>query len=124
MQEGVAQLGYALPLPSWHWATEGAQDGSLLQLSAYGGRFAQKILCAPQYGRRCQIISGKSSTNVVKVARGAVLKHEEYECACAVYRGSRESTYIFHETSAELASWVEYINLDQLMSVGSTLAAS
>lgn len=60
----------------------------------------------------------------IGVARGTVLKHEEYECVCAVYRGSQESTYIFHETSAELASWVEYINLDQLMSVGSTLAVS
>jgi len=34
-------------------------------------------------------------TSNIGVARGTVLKHEEYECVCAVYRGSRESTYIF-----------------------------
>ena len=63
-------------------------------------------------------------TSKIGVARGTILKQEEYECVCAVYRGSSESTFIFQETSAELASWVEYINLDQLMSAGSKLAAS
>jgi hypothetical protein len=61
-------------------------------------------------------------TSNIGVARGTVLKQEEYECVCAVYRGSSESTYIFQETTEELQDWVEYINLDQLMSVGSKLA--
>ena len=61
-------------------------------------------------------------TSKLGVARGAVLKQEEYECVCAFYTGSQESTYIIHATTAELENWVQYINIDQLMAVSNKLA--
>ncbi|KAF8154303.1 hypothetical protein B0H34DRAFT_84498 [Crassisporium funariophilum] len=57
------------------------------------------------------------------VARGTILKQEEYECVCAYYRGNEETTFIFHETHQELESWVQFINIDQLMAVATKLAA-
>jgi len=57
------------------------------------------------------------------VARGTVLKQEEYECVCAYYRGTQETTFIFHGTAQELENWVQFINIDQLMAVATKLAA-
>ncbi|KAH9476920.1 4'-phosphopantetheinyl transferase pptA [Psilocybe cubensis] len=57
------------------------------------------------------------------VARGTILKQEEYECVCAYYRGTVETTFIFHQTPQELENWVQFINIDQLMAVASKLAA-
>jgi hypothetical protein len=62
-------------------------------------------------------------TTKLGVARGEVLKQEEYECVCAFYRGTPESTYIFQATAKELEHWVQYINIDQLMAVANKLAA-
>lgn len=62
-------------------------------------------------------------TTKLGVARGDVLKQEEYECVCAFFRGSAESTYIFQATPEELENWVQYINIDQLMAVASKLSA-
>jgi phosphopantetheinyl transferase (holo-ACP synthase) len=62
-------------------------------------------------------------TTKLGVARGEVLKQEEYECVCAFYRGTPESTYIFQTTAKELEHWVQYINIDQLMAVANKLAA-
>lgn len=57
------------------------------------------------------------------VARGTVLKQEEYECVCAYYRGTHKTTFIFHGTAQELENWVQFINIDQLMAVATKLAA-
>jgi len=62
-------------------------------------------------------------TTKLGVARGEVLKQEEYECVCAFYRGTLESTFIFQATAKELEHWVQYINIDQLMAVANKLAA-
>lgn len=62
-------------------------------------------------------------TTKLGVARGDVLKQEEYECVCAFYRGSEQSAYIFQATPEELENWVQYINIDQLMAVASKLSA-
>ncbi|PPR02583.1 hypothetical protein CVT24_002155 [Panaeolus cyanescens] len=57
------------------------------------------------------------------VARGTILKKEQYECVCAYFRGGSDVTYIFHETTQQLENWVQFINIDQLMAVSSKLAA-
>ncbi|CAA7262000.1 unnamed protein product [Cyclocybe aegerita] len=57
------------------------------------------------------------------VARGTQLKQEEYECVCAFYRGTPETTFLFHETPQLLENWVQFINIDQLMAVSNKLAA-
>jgi len=57
------------------------------------------------------------------VARGTILKQEDYECVCAYYRGGQETTFIFQETPQELENWVQFINIDQLMAVANKLAA-
>ncbi len=57
------------------------------------------------------------------VARGTKLKQEEYQCVCAFYRGTPESSFVFHETPQTLENWVQFINIDQLIAVSSKLAA-
>jgi phosphopantetheinyl transferase (holo-ACP synthase) len=57
------------------------------------------------------------------VARGTKLKQEEYQCVCAFYRGTQDTTFVFHDTPQTLESWVQFINIDQLMAVSAKLAA-
>jgi len=57
------------------------------------------------------------------VGRKEILKQEEYECVCAYYRGNQEVSFIFHETTQQLESWVQFINIDQLMAVAPKLSA-
>lgn len=57
------------------------------------------------------------------VARKDVLVSENYECAVAFFRGSPESTFIFFEHPRQLASWVQFINIDQMMKVVPKLTA-
>jgi len=57
------------------------------------------------------------------VARGPNLKQEEYQCVCAYYRGTPDTTFVFHDTPQALENWVQFINIDQLMAVSGKLAA-
>jgi len=57
------------------------------------------------------------------VARGTKLKQEEYQCVCAFYRGTPDSTFVFHNDPQMLESWVQFINIDQMMAVSTKLAA-
>ena len=57
------------------------------------------------------------------VARGTVLKLEEYQCVCAYYRGGDVTQLVFHDTPQLLENWVQFINIDQLMAVSGKLAA-
>ena len=57
------------------------------------------------------------------VARGTKLKQEEYQCVCAFYRGTPDSTFVFHDDPQLLESWVQFINIDQMMAVSTKLAA-
>ncbi|KAJ2931926.1 hypothetical protein H1R20_g5166, partial [Candolleomyces eurysporus] len=58
------------------------------------------------------------------VARGAQLVQEQYECVCAFYRGpSGETKFVWHQTPRELESWVQFINIDQMIKVIPKLTA-
>jgi 4'-phosphopantetheinyl transferase len=57
------------------------------------------------------------------VARGDVLVEEHYQCACAFFRGSRESSFIWHDNQKDLESWVQFINIDQMVKVIPKLTA-
>jgi 4'-phosphopantetheinyl transferase len=57
------------------------------------------------------------------VARGDVLVEEHYQCACAFFRGSQESTFIWHDNQKDLESWVQFINIDQMVKVVPKLTA-
>ncbi|EDR09468.1 uncharacterized protein LACBIDRAFT_293947 [Laccaria bicolor S238N-H82] len=57
------------------------------------------------------------------VARGTKLVQEQYECVCAFFRGSPESTFIWHDTPKQLESWVQFINIDQMVKVLPKLSA-
>ncbi|KAK6977937.1 hypothetical protein R3P38DRAFT_2580408 [Favolaschia claudopus] len=41
---------------------------------------------------------------------------EHYQCVCAFLRGG-ETTLVFHETHMELESWVQFIDIDQMIKV-------
>jgi 4'-phosphopantetheinyl transferase len=51
------------------------------------------------------------------VARKTMLVVEQYQCACAFFRGTMESTFVWYETAEELKSWVQFINIDQMVKV-------
>ncbi|KIM37904.1 hypothetical protein M413DRAFT_76579 [Hebeloma cylindrosporum] len=58
----------------------------------------------------------------IGVARGAVLKQEEYQCVCAFFTGSPESTFSFEE-ELDLEEWVSCINIDEIMAAVGKLDA-
>ncbi|TFK68763.1 hypothetical protein BDN72DRAFT_768833 [Pluteus cervinus] len=51
------------------------------------------------------------------VARGDQLVTEQYDCVCAFFRGSRDTTFIWDSQEKTLESWVQFINIDQMMKV-------
>ncbi|KAF7325902.1 hypothetical protein MKEN_00441000 [Mycena kentingensis (nom. inval.)] len=57
------------------------------------------------------------------VARKDTLYEEYYQCVCAFFRGTKESTFVWHETVAELENWVQFINIDQMVRVVPKLTA-
>lgn len=58
------------------------------------------------------------------VARSTQLVHEQYECVCAFYRGpNAETKFVWHQTPRELESWVQFINIDQMIKVIPKLTA-
>ncbi|KAF8882834.1 hypothetical protein BD779DRAFT_1541712 [Infundibulicybe gibba] len=52
-----------------------------------------------------------------------VLVEEDYQCACAFFRGTRESSFIWHKTTRDLDNWVQFINIDQMVKVIPKLTA-
>jgi 4'-phosphopantetheinyl transferase len=59
----------------------------------------------------------------VGVERKDTIVEESYQCACAFFRGSEESTFIWEENTKDLESWVQYLTLDQLLKVIPKLTA-
>jgi len=57
------------------------------------------------------------------VARGNELVQEFYECATAFFRNTPETKFIWHSTQKELESWVQFINIDQMIRVIPKLTA-
>ena len=56
------------------------------------------------------------------VARKDVLIEEQYQCVCAFFRGSMESKFIWYNNAKDVESWVQFINIDQMVKVTSRLA--
>lgn len=59
----------------------------------------------------------------IGVARGAHLVEETYQCVSAFFRGTIESTFIWDNQQATLESWVQFINIDQMIKVMPKLLA-
>jgi len=57
------------------------------------------------------------------VARRDLLVEEHYQCVCAFFRGTKESKFIWHESAKDLESWVQFINIDQMVKVIPKLTA-
>ncbi|KAF7343903.1 hypothetical protein MVEN_01679000 [Mycena venus] len=57
------------------------------------------------------------------VARRDVLVEEHYQCVCAFFRGTPDSKFIWHESAKDLESWVQFINIDQMVKVIPKLTA-
>lgn len=57
------------------------------------------------------------------VARGNKLVEEEYQCCCAFFRGCDELKFIWHESPKDLETWVQFINIDQMVKVIPKLTA-
>lgn len=51
------------------------------------------------------------------VARKEKLVTEQYHCACAFFRGTQDSRFIFFDSQEQLNKWVQFINIDQMMKV-------
>jgi 4'-phosphopantetheinyl transferase len=57
------------------------------------------------------------------VARRDLLVEEHYQCVCAFFRGTKESTFVWHDSAKDLESWVQFINIDQMVKVIPKLTA-
>lgn len=57
------------------------------------------------------------------VARRDQIVNEHYQCVTAFFRGYKESRFIWYESSKELESWVQFINIDQMLKVIPKLTA-
>jgi len=57
------------------------------------------------------------------VARGDELVQEYYECATAFFRNTQDTKFLWHSTQKELESWVQFINIDQMIKVAPKLTA-
>ncbi|KAJ7759468.1 hypothetical protein B0H14DRAFT_384577 [Mycena olivaceomarginata] len=57
------------------------------------------------------------------VARKDVLVEEHYQCVCAFFRGAKDSTFMWHKSAKDLESWVQFINVDQMVNVIPKLTA-
>jgi len=57
------------------------------------------------------------------VARGEDLVQEYYECATAFFRNTPDTKFLWHSTQKELESWVQFINIDQMIKVTPKLTA-
>jgi len=57
------------------------------------------------------------------VARRDTLVEENYQCACAFFRGTKESTFIWNDSTKDLETWVQFINIDQMVKVIPKLTA-
>lgn len=57
------------------------------------------------------------------VARSGRLVEESYQCACAFFRGSKESKFVWHDNQKDLETWVQFINIDQMVKVIPKLTA-
>lgn len=59
-------------------------------------------------------------TTVVRDANGS--SEEKYQCACAFFRGWPESKFIWQREPKSLETWVQFLNMDQLITVLPKLA--
>lgn len=59
----------------------------------------------------------------IGVARGDNLVEEKYICVCAFFRGAKESTFMWEDTKRKLESWVQFVDIDQMIKVIPKLAA-
>lgn len=57
------------------------------------------------------------------VARKDLLVEEQYQCVCAFFRGTPDTKFIWHDSQKELESWVQFINIDQMIKVIPKLTA-
>jgi len=57
------------------------------------------------------------------VARTDRIVEESYQCACAFFRGSKESKFVWHDNQKDLETWVQFINIDQMVKVIPKLTA-
>lgn len=53
----------------------------------------------------------------IAVKRNGQLVEERYQCASAFFRGTEESKFIWQKDSRQLDSWVQFLTVDQLITV-------
>lgn len=57
------------------------------------------------------------------VFRREKLVEDQYQCVCAFFRGTEETKYIFYDSREQLESWVQFLNIDQMIKVIPKLSA-
>ena len=56
-------------------------------------------------------------TSDIGGTRGGVPVKEKYQCAIAFFRGTPQTRFIWQKETKDIESWVQFINLDQLINV-------
>ncbi|EIN05105.1 hypothetical protein PUNSTDRAFT_137791 [Punctularia strigosozonata HHB-11173 SS5] len=57
------------------------------------------------------------------VVREGELVPESYQCATAFFRGTSESKFVWQENQKEIESWVQFLNIEQMIKVIPKLSA-
>ena len=57
------------------------------------------------------------------VIRQGHLVRESYQCATAFFRGTSESRFVWQENQKDIESWVQFLNIDQMIKVIPKLSA-
>lgn len=52
----------------------------------------------------------------VRLVGGDIQEHA-YQCACAFFRGNDVTKFVWQKDPKELESWVQFLNIDQLVNV-------
>jgi len=58
----------------------------------------------------------------IAVMKDGEVSEEWYQCAAAFFRGTEHTKFIWQKTPKELESWVQFLNVDQLITVLPKLA--
>jgi 4'-phosphopantetheinyl transferase len=51
------------------------------------------------------------------VNRDSHMSEESYQCVVAYFRGTQDTKFMWAESKEELDSWVQFINMDQMINV-------
>jgi 4'-phosphopantetheinyl transferase len=104
--------GDNLPLTGWEFRVFNAKLGVLRGPHSRIGNLSTNTSAAPSPAAGAGAQPGEQK-----------IVEETYVCCVAFFRGTRDSKFDFHDSMEQLESWVQFINIDQMLKVVPKLTA-